>query len=181
MENNEIWKYIPNFNFRYQVSNLGRIKSLSFVDSNGHFHKEKIMTPRKTGKKGYLQVTLKNNGDNKSFYVHRLVGMMFVSGYKEGLQINHKDENVQNNNSNNLEWCTAKYNINYGNHRKHHIDSIYSKKPVSMFTKEGTFVRDFISASEAARFVKGNVSHILDCCNHKPKYKSVKGYIFKYK
>lgn len=72
MENNEIWKYIPNFNFRYQVSNLGRIKSLSFVDSNGHFHKEKIMTPRKTGKKGYLQVTLKNNGDNKSFYVHRL-------------------------------------------------------------------------------------------------------------
>lgn len=103
-KNNEIWKDIPNY--PYQVSNLGRVKSLSFYDTNGHLHTERLIKPQKVGS-GYLKVVLKKNGIGKPFYVHRLVGMMFVNGYKDGLQINHKDEDKTNNISSNLEWITS--------------------------------------------------------------------------
>lgn len=103
-KNNEIWKDIPNY--PYQVSNLGRVKSLSFYDTNGHLHTKRLIKPQKVGS-GYLKVVLKKNGIGKPFYVHRLVGMMFVNGYKDGLQINHKDEDKTNNISSNLEWITS--------------------------------------------------------------------------
>lgn len=103
-KNNEIWKDIPNY--PYQVSNLGRVKSLSFYDTNGHLHTERLIKPQKVGS-GYLKVVLKKNGIGKPFYVHRLVGMMFVNGYKDGLQINHKYEDKTNNISSNLEWITS--------------------------------------------------------------------------
>ena len=177
-KNTETWKDIPNYN--YQVSSLGRVKSLPFYDANGHYHKEKIMTPQFVGK-GYLKVVLKKDGISKQFYVHRLVGMMFVDGYDNSLQINHKDEDKTNNRADNLEWVTSKKNNNYGNHYKKHLASIRTKIPVLMYSKDGKFISEFVSVGEAARFIKGNPSHILDCCNHKPMYHSVKGYVFKYK
>lgn len=55
-KNDEIWKDIPNY--PYQVSNLGRVKSLSFYDTNGHLHTERLIKPQKVGS-GYLKVVLK--------------------------------------------------------------------------------------------------------------------------
>ena len=121
----EIWKDIPNY--PYQVSNLGRVKSLSFYDTNGHLHTERLIKPQKVGS-GYLKVVLKKNGIGKPFYIHRLVGMMFVNGYKDGLQINHKDEDKTNNFVENLEWCTNEYNLKYGTARKRQAKSIKGKK-----------------------------------------------------
>ena len=174
----EIWKDIPNY--PYQVSNLGRVKSLSFYDTNGHLHTERLIKPQKVGS-GYLKVVLKKNGIGKPFYIHRLVGMMFVNGYKDGLQINHKDEDKTNNISSNLEWVTSKYNINYGNRKRKHFESIKTKIPVLMFSKDGKFIKEFKSLGEAARFINGKTSHISECCKQKPKYHTVKGFVFKYK
>ena len=63
---------------------------------------------------GYFEVKLYKNGKSKSFFVHRLVAVAFVSNINNLPQVNHKDENTHNNHADNLEWCDASYNQTYG-------------------------------------------------------------------
>ena len=118
----EIWKDIPGYEGLYKVSNLGRIKSLG----NGKTRKENILRLTKD-KYGYLYITLSENGKLKKFKVHRLVAMAFIPNPNNYTQINHKDENRSNNRVENLEWCTQKYNNNYGNHSKNISNAIKGK------------------------------------------------------
>lgn len=112
----ERWCDIPEYKGKYQISNLGRIKSLSRTSNNrnGSFKtKEIIMKPMKASN-GYLIACLWKNNKQKKFIIHKLVADAFIpnpNGYKE---INHKDENKENNIVDNLEWCNHKYNMNYG-------------------------------------------------------------------
>ena len=112
----ERWCDIPEYEGKYQISNLGRIKSLSRTSNNrnGSFKtKEIIMKPMKASN-GYLIACLWKNNKQKKFIIHKLVADAFIpnpNGYKE---INHKDENKENNIVDNLEWCNHKYNMNYG-------------------------------------------------------------------
>ena len=106
----EIWKDIEGHEGVHQVSNLGNIRSIDHIDKNHRHCKGKILKPRLI-RRGYLQVTFRSY---KPLYVHRAVAMAFVPGYFDGAQVNHKDENKTNNNAENLEWCTRKYNANYG-------------------------------------------------------------------
>lgn len=100
MENEE-WRNVPGYEGKYQVSNFGRVKSLSRFDRYNRFVTEKILVPRKhTG--GYLRVQL----SRKDFYIHRLVAEAFIPKVHGKEQINHKDMNKQNNCVDNLEWCT---------------------------------------------------------------------------
>ena len=108
MKNDEIWKDIEGYDGMYQVSNLGRVKSFKNC-------KERILSSGTT-KKNYKFVILSKNDIRKNFQVHRLVAMTFLPNPDNLPQVNHKDENPSNNNLENLEWCTAKYNSNYGNH-----------------------------------------------------------------
>lgn len=132
----EIWKDVPDYEGLYQISNLGRIKSMEKVfyrepnkNTNLRFtkYKEKILASFK--KRGnYYTVAMYKNGKRKDMKIHRLVALAFLdkNDFKsmpneerelinlEKLQINHKDENPSNNNVNNLEWCSQKYNSNYG-------------------------------------------------------------------
>ena len=64
---------------------------------------------------GYLRVTLSKNGKNKHYRVHRLVAQAFIPNPDNKPQINHKDNDRKNNNVENLEWCTAIYNLYYRN------------------------------------------------------------------
>ena len=73
---NEIWKDIPNYENVYQVSNLGRIKSLRYWNNGNYIYKERILKPR-LSKNGYLRITLRKNNNSKDFYIHRLVGNVF--------------------------------------------------------------------------------------------------------
>lgn len=113
----EIWKDIKNFEGYYQVSNLGRVRSLDriIVYNNGrkHIHKGKILNlkPKKTG---YIDVYLQKQFDSKNFLLHRLVAEAFIPNPNNYPIINHKDENPSNNCVDNLEWCTYEYNNNYG-------------------------------------------------------------------
>ena len=110
----EIWRDIKNYEGRYQVSNLGRVKSLG----NDKSRKEKILKPGKNGW-GYLRVCLVKEGSSKMYTVHRLVLSTFnpIDGMDE-LLVNHKDEDKTNNNLNNLEWCTYSYNNTYNDRHK---------------------------------------------------------------
>ena len=115
----EIWKDIPDFEGLYQVSNLGNVRVLDrYVNSairNNDKVKRKGKILKQYNKRGYLQVSLIKNHKRYYFSVHRLVAMAFLPNPDNLPQVNHKDENPLNNNLFNLEWCTAKYNCNYGN------------------------------------------------------------------
>ena len=111
----EIWKDIHGYEGLYQVSNMGRVKSLSHVilRSNGFPQSfgERILSPRNSN--GYRCVSL-CRVTKKTFYVHRLVADAFIpnpNGYKE---INHKNEDKADNRVENIEWCSRRYNLLYG-------------------------------------------------------------------
>jgi Mor family transcriptional regulator len=117
---NEVWKAIPSFEGSYEVSNLGRVKTLidRKVDKRGRVYskKPKIMKQSFTST-GYLMVNL----NKKPFKVHRLVAQAFIPNYNNYPFINHKDNNPLNNRVENLEWCTPQYNLVYSIENGHHL------------------------------------------------------------
>ena len=119
----EEWKQIDDFPL-YYASNFGRIKKIRyqwFITGRNQcgnfateaFYQEQLLKQKKD-KYGYYQVNLYGNGKRKTVAVHRLVGFAFVDGYKDGLAINHIDENKTNNHAENLEWVTTQENDNHG-------------------------------------------------------------------
>ena len=106
----EYWKPVVGYEGLYEVSNLGRVKSLKFG-------KERILKPQKDTS-GYLCVTLCKNNNQCQFKVHRLVAEAFIPNPNNLPQTNHKDECKTNNIASNLEWCDRKYNVNYGTRTK---------------------------------------------------------------
>lgn len=107
----EEWKDIPGYEGLYQISNLGRVKSLArkVKTKNGNYqgYNEKIL---KTRKKGYCIVSLCKDRKIKGMQVHRLVAEAFIPNPENKPYVDHIDTNPQNNNVNNLRWCTQKEN-----------------------------------------------------------------------
>ena len=112
----EEWRDIKGYEGRYQVSNLGRVRSLR--DNHGNY-REKIRATI-LNKEGYNYISLYKEGKIKMCLVHRLVAEAFIDNPNNYKEVNHKDENKQNNSVSNLEWCTAEYNCNYGTRNKRH-------------------------------------------------------------
>jgi hypothetical protein len=108
----EIWKDIQGYDGYYQVSNFGRIKSLSRLVWNGfssHLTKDKI---RKSviSKDGYTYVKILFNKKSMKFRVHRLVALHFIDNPNNKLEVNHIDSIRLNNNVKNLEWVSKSEN-----------------------------------------------------------------------
>ena len=144
---------------------------------------------------GYTHVELFNEHGSKQFTVHRLVASAFIENPNNYPVINHKDENHSNNHASNLEWCTHKYNQNYGTciqRRVAHTDYQSEKrkqicrengkkrgKTVCQYSKDGILISRYDSTMDAFRKTGINPSHIGECCRGK-RYKTVGGYIWKY-
>lgn len=115
----EIWKDIPDYEGLYQASNLGNVKVLDRVVNSGIKNNKTVIRKGKLLKKrinqGYYEVALSKNNKKRFLKVHRLIAITFIPNLNNLPSVNHKDENKLNNNVNNLEWCTIKYNCNYGN------------------------------------------------------------------
>ena len=198
----EEWRDIEGYEGLYQVSNEGRIKSLERVWVSGkdynitRHHKEKII---KCGNvNNYQLATLTKDGKSKQFWVHRLVAKAFLPNQNDYPIINHKDENPSNNfvfinedgsvdcEKSNLEWCTYKYNANYGT-RNERVGRILSKvllnnhktsKEVCQLTLDGKLVKIWESISETGR--NGfNMGSVGDCCRGYRR-KAHKGYKWMY-
>lgn len=116
MSSPEFWKDIKDYENLYQVSNLGRVRSLSHLASNGIkdiLYKGRILKPFLDGRKNYLQVCLSKNNHKRKYLVHRLVAETFIENKYNKAEVNHKDGNKQNNCVDNLEWVTSKENKNH--------------------------------------------------------------------
>lgn len=165
----EEWRNIEGYEGLYQVSNLGRVKSLERMcrNKNGlRVVKERIMKNSKNSQ-GYYEVRLTKNGVGKLHLVHRLVAHAFIPNKNNLQQVNHKDETRTNNCVENLEWCTQIYNLSYGtrNRRigvKNTNHPSFSKKVLCVETGEL-----FPSTMEAQRKYGINSSHIVQCCKGK--------------
>ena len=167
---------------------MGRVKSLerkcNCCGGGTKTIQSKILKPGVV--KGYLRVNLRKNNKTKQYQVHRLVAITFLPNENNYPFINHKDENPSNNKVDNLEWCTPKYNSNYGTlkermsetmkgkytgekhpmYGKQHKEETKKKmserknKPVMCITTGEVFK----SVKEASEITGINLSNISECC-----------------
>lgn len=115
----EIWKDILGYEGLYQISNHGRLKSLPKMVGRGkrYMSKERIVSSHKSPN-GYLRTHLDKEGKRHFFSVHRLVAQAFLDNPNNYPCVNHKNEIRSDNRVENLEWCSFKYNANYGTRNK---------------------------------------------------------------
>ena len=157
-------KDVVGYEGLYAVTSCGRVWS---------YKNKKFLEPQ-CDKNGYLYVNLYKNGKRKHICVHRLVAEAYIPNLDNLPQINHKDECKTNNCLQNLEWCDAKYNSNYGSR----IDRISTsnKKPILQLDLDGNFVREWASATDVGKEVQSNICHCL-----KGKLPKAYGYKWVYK
>ena len=185
-ELNEVWKDIEGYEGLYQVSNLGKVKSLERIDSLGRVVHEKILNQCFDSKKRYLMVTLSKGGIHKKILVHLLVGKAFIKGYKKGLQIDHKDTMTTNNKANNLKWVTKSENmlnpltrINNSNGQiKRFLKYNPNCKKVIQKSLTGETIKIWESLKEAAKHIGVCHQTLSDACMGRQK--TSKGYIWEY-
>lgn len=191
----EVWKDIQDYEGYYQVSNLGRVRSVDRIVSHWRGGKQlkkgKMLKPY-TDKHGYKHVTLSKDRKGKCVQVHRLVAFAFIPNPNNLKEVNHIDENPSNNCVDNLEWCTKQYNINYGTRNERMLQNrsgIRKSKPVLQYTFNGEFVAEYPSLMEAYRQTGISFANISCCCRGKKRKdkrgyytpKTAGGFIWKYK
>lgn len=172
----------------YQASTFGNIKSLDrYVKTKNNslrIIKGKILKP-KVCRSGYFNICLWKDSAKKCFYVHRLIAITFLKNPNNYPQINHIDMDKFNNNVNNLEFCSAKYNVrqtfamgrpktNSGCFTKGNIPQNIQK--INQFNSNGKFLKSWNSINEAQTALK--IYHISSCCSGKRK--TAGGFIWRY-
>lgn len=170
---NEIWKDVVGWEGYYEVSNMGRVRSVDRICDNKH-RKGKLLKLHNTIRTGrrkqdehpYIYVHLSRKCKPFRGAVHRLVAMAFVPNPNPSQfnQVNHKDENKSNNRADNLEWCDNRYNCNYGSHVKKAVENCPHRKVVRQYTLLGEFVKEYFSAAEAAKAVNIEYPSIVNVC-----------------
>lgn len=196
----EMWKDIGiiddvDFTGYYQESNFGRTKSLDrYVRTKGNKQKlcsGKILKPSVHGNNSYYFVVLAIHGNNYNKSVHRLVGFVFLENdnTEHKTYINHIDENKLNNRWDNLEWCTPKYNVNYGSCKQKISEKIKQqyadgtkklmkdKIPVVQLSLSGKYINQYASARDTKNS-KYKHSTIQSCCTKRKK--TAYGFIWMY-
>lgn len=170
---NEIWMDINEYEGMYQISNLGRVKSLArkvkrYGKCGGYYNVVETMLNPYKHKKGYLYVSLTKNGKGETFTLHRLVGKYFIPNPENKPEVNHLRNELgvidkTDNRAIVLEWATAKENINHAwengmmNQVKYAASINGKNGKIGLNTQTGIF---YISAKEAADTV-GIMGHNL--------------------
>ncbi|MEN2467898.1 NUMOD4 domain-containing protein [Ornithinibacillus sp. JPR2-1] len=184
----EVWKDIEGYEGYYQVSNLGRIRSLDRTVKQKEGFTQNIKGSLKkpyTRKDGYQSLFLYKNNKGNRQYVHRWVAKAFIPNPKEYEVINHIDENPSNNHYKNLEWCDHQYNLTYGdkvervtNSEGYKARTKRLRKPIYVIDREGnrTWYESITAACEELDLHYSNVHKSLTG----KKYPTYKGYTFEY-
>lgn len=161
----EEWKKVPDHE-DYMVSNLGRVMS-----SRGKIMKGKMS-------RGYKQITFATHGHKyETVNLHRIVATLFVPNPDCLPQVNHLNEDKLDNRAENLEWCSAKQNINYGTRNKRVSLHQHGAKPVFVYFDNGE--RQWFKSQADAIRVLGLTTRGVWCCLHGSQ-KTTRGYRFEF-
>lgn len=164
----EVWKDIEGYEGYYQVSNLGRVKSLDriveYKDGKKCLHKSKLLVGTDNGR-GYLMVNLRKDGTRKSFLIHRLVAEAFIPNFDNKLTVDHINRDRADNRVENLRWAT----------QLEQADNMDNKKPIVAI--KGETILYFESAKQAEKY-GFNPPTICACC--RGKVKTHRGYEWHY-
>lgn len=176
----EVWKDIEGFEGKYQVSNMGNVRSFSRW-KNGN-----ILKPGTNGS-GYFYVQLVKDGRKNVIVrvIHRLVAIAFIENPDNLPEVNHIDGNKKNNNVENLEWVSRERNIQHafdiGLIPRRMGKLRPNAKTVLQKDKNGKIIKIWDSVADIHREKGYSMSSIICCCNKKPKYHTAYGFVWEYK
>jgi hypothetical protein len=140
----EIWKDLKYYEGVYQVSNLGRVKSLHRKRRARGYIRERILKPQLKSN-GYIRVSLWKNGQGELFWVHILVAKTFILNINNKPEVNHKDGIRSNNEVENLEWVTYSENIQHSYDKLGRVAPKGEKSGMSKLTEEDVAkIRNFL-------------------------------------
>lgn len=147
----EEWRTIKAYEGRYEVSNLGRVRSLTHLSWNGYTHwkKEGCILKLRIQNAGYYVVDLNLNGKCKTKLVHRLVAETFISDIGTNV-VNHIDENRLNNHVENLEIVSQNTNLNKSSKFNKYMDRL--RKTITIYDKHNGDTNTFNSKTEASDY-----------------------------
>lgn len=177
----EEWKIIDDFE-EYEISSYGRVRSIDrdYINSKGvlcHKQGQLLKLQLQITKGNYYQVVVGvwHNKKNYRLIVARLVAKAFIPNPDNLPQVNHIDENSLNNHVDNLEWCTAEYNTNYGTCRKR--GSKNKQRKINIYDINHNYIETLpsgVAVSQKYNISRGQVSI---CCHKKCKGK---GFYFEF-
>lgn len=181
---NEIWKDVAGYEGLYQVSNLGRVKSLKYRKKN----EERILARYQRKEKDYIRVQLWHGGKLKFAQVHRIEYEAFYGPIPEGMEVNHINEDKTDNRLENLNLMTRKENANWGtaierNSAKRMNTKAFrcSARPVLQFDLDGTFIQEWPSQKEIERQLGFAQRNISAACRQLPHHNTAYNYVWRYK
>ena len=180
----EEWRDINGYEGIYQVSSLGRVRSLDRIieqvtrwgDIHPRLIKGTCLQPHNL-RGGYLGVMLSEHRQKKMTLIHRLVAIAFIPNPQSLETVNHKDENKKNNRADNLEWMSRGDNVRYGTgiQRKRNTSI-----PVVQMSIDGTHIQTYTSAKAAGETLGLHPTNITACCRGKRGARTAGGYRWKY-
>lgn len=182
----EEWRDVVGYDGLYKISNLGNLRRTERIIKRGGISlklKEKFLTGHNTN--GYKIVTLTKDKKKEKIFIHRLVANAFIPNPGNLPFVNHKDENPSNNEASNLEWCTHKYNVNYGTGIQRMVakrkENMVNYKAVEQYSLDGEFIKEYPSILEASIQTSTRANNISMCCRNYRHLVSANGFQWRYK
>lgn len=172
----EEWRDVPGYEGKYQVSNLGRVKTLNWKQTG----EERMLTATRNHGRYYF-VMLQKGKIRKHNFVHRLVWIAFNGPIPEGMQLNHINEDITDNRLVNLSLVTPSENVNWGTRNKRVSEKLTNGKLAKWVIKlsvNNEILHFYPSTNQVEREIGICQSAVSMCCCGKQN--TAGGYKWKY-